>query len=98
MTAPDNSPTHSHPPALGVSVARGLAAVAALTVMEAVWFACRFIIPRYEAHLMDLGRQPSPALRGGLIASSYLARYFWWMAPILVVVFVYSAKSRETVA
>ena len=94
MSLSDNRPTHA--PALGVSVARVMAAVAALMAMEAAWFGCRFIVPRYEAHLMDLGRQPSPALRGGLIASSYLARYFWWTAPILVALFfVFSTAGRS---
>lgn len=94
MASSDNRPTDIGPPALGSAVARGLAAVVALMVMEAVWFGCRFIVPRYEAHLMDIGQRPSPGMGALLVASSYVAGYFWWMAPILVVVFAYSAKSR----
>ena len=93
MTTSDIRPTDTGP-ALGSAVARWLASAAALMGLEAVWFGCRFIVPRYEAHLMDLGRRPSPGVGALLVASSYVARYFWWMAPILVVVFAYSANSR----
>jgi type II secretory pathway component PulF len=94
MSTSDNCPNSAATPALGVSVARVFAAVVA---MAAIWFGCRFIVPRYEAHLMDLGARPSATVGALLIISSYVARYFWWVAPILVLVFVLSARttSRE---
>ena len=93
MSLSDNRPTHA--PALGVSVARVMAAVAALMAMEAIWVGCRYIVPRYEAHLMDLGARPSATVGALLIISSYVARYFWWVAPILVLVFVLSARTTS---
>jgi hypothetical protein len=93
MSPSDNRPIHRGAPTLGVSVAPVMAAVAALVALEAVWFGCRFIVPRYEAHLMDLGARPSATVGALLIVSSYVARYFWWMAPILWVVFVFSARN-----
>ena len=88
MLPSDSRPTHA--PALGVSVARVSAAAVALV---AIWFGCRFIVPRYELHLMNLGVRPSQVTVALLILSSYVARYFWWIAPILVLVFVSSARS-----
>ncbi len=44
--------------------------------------------------LMNLGVRPSQVtVVALLILSSYVARYFWWIAPILVLVFVSSARS-----
>lgn len=76
MTTSDIRPKPPGAPALGAATARIVATLAALTVAGSIWFACRFIVPRYEAHLMDAGLRPSPALRGLLIASDYVARYF----------------------
>ncbi len=76
------------------SLARLMLVLFALAGSAVVWFACRYIVPRYEARLMDAGLRPSPAVRGLLIASYCIARYFWWIAPILVAFFLLSPKSR----
>ncbi len=93
MTTSDIRPRHTGflDPILG----RGLRALAIAVVLGLVWFACRFIAPRYEASLMDAGLRPSSIARGLLIASSYVARYFWWIAPILVAFFLFSSNGRS---
>jgi hypothetical protein len=95
MTTSDIRPNPAGPPALGAAMTRVVTAVAVLVVLEAAWFTCRFIVPRYEAHLMDAGFRPSPTLHGWLIASSYVARYFWWIAPILAAFFLFSPNPRS---
>lgn len=92
MSTSDTRPRHHDP--LTTAVARGWALVAAVVVLGVVWFGCRFIVPRYEASLMDVGLRPSAAARGLLIASHYISRYFWGIAPILGALFVISSKSR----
>src|SRR5258708_4031959 len=79
-------------------LARVLIALMVLLGTSIVWFACRFIVPRYEAQLMDAGLRPSPTVRVLLIASYHVARYFWWIAPILGLIFVFPRNPgpRET--
>jgi type II secretory pathway component PulF len=96
MTTSDIRPRHAD--LLGPIVGRGLPAAALAVVLGLVWFACRFIAPRSEASLMDAGLRPSPTVRGLLIASSYVARYFWWIAPILVAFFLFSSNVSSRTA
>ncbi|HEY2156562.1 MAG TPA: hypothetical protein VGH33_13105 [Isosphaeraceae bacterium] len=93
MTSSDIRPRHAG--FLGPIVGRGLLTIAVMAVLGSVWFVCRFIAPRYEALLMDAGQRPSPAVRGLLIASYYVARYFWWIAPILVAFFLFSSTGKS---
>jgi type II secretory pathway component PulF len=92
MTTSDTSPRPAD--LLGPIVGRGLATIAVMAVLGSVWFVCRFIAPRYEALLMDAGHRPSPAMRGLLIASYFVARYFWWIAPILVAFVLFSSIGK----
>jgi hypothetical protein len=92
MTSSDIRPRHAG--FLDPIVGRGLLTIAVMAVLGSVWFVCRFIAPRYEALLMDAGQRPSPAVRGLLIASYYVARYFWWIAPILVAFFLFSPTGK----
>lgn len=75
-------------------LARTMAALFGLAGLAVVWFACRYIVSHYEAGLMDAGLRPSPAARGMLVSSHFVARYFWWIAPILGALFLFPAKSR----
>ncbi len=88
MTTSDTRPRHID--SFGPIVGPVLRAFAVAAVLGLVWFACRFIAPRYEASLMDAGVRPSQAVRGLLIASNCVARYFWWITPILAAFFLFS--------
>ena len=93
MTSSDIRPRHAD--LLDPIVGRGLRAIAIALVLGLVWLVCRVIAPRYEALLMDAGQRPSPTMRGLLIASAYVAKYFWWIAPILVAFFLFSSNGRS---
>jgi type II secretory pathway component PulF len=93
MTTSDIRPRHAG--LLEVVVGRALVTTAVAVILGLVWIACCVIAPRYEALLMDAGQRPSPAMRGLLIASYFVARYFWWIAPILVAFFLLSPTGRS---
>lgn len=87
MATSDTRPKDAGHLALGSALLLWLAAIA-------VWFVCWFLVPKYEAYLMDTGLRPSVTVRGLLVASHSIAEYFWWSVPILGAFFFLSGKTR----